>query len=1107
MQKTAVRTTHRVPRMLTVLALLAGTFSFTAITQPGPAEASSASSTTDTPRTSGWQRWYAYVKAGEKVTAKMTFSRAPLHDQIGTAADQTVTLEGPGYAKRTCKIAEKAKAGDFCFGTAITAKKSGVFILTSDTPDGSQTGGSGAANFFSWTFKTNTASGAEIPGRVWADKLYRAAQATPVQDNLNTFLAYYLSDQGWAYTAQYKSYNGLYSNILASSQGIVSLKGTNKDMPYYGSLSQSTVDETNYSTIRASSNQTFKVFFEPPAADLPVTSVKGYAETAINVSNAAAPLKPTIQGLDCVLDATDNIGATCTWAQANNDASSYFQIDTNGNGSYNDTADIMVKAQRTDGTQTYVWNGKTANGGTVAPGTTVSFKASVNKMAEIHLTQTDVEYRGGLRLHLLNPVGLGLSDAERRTVYWNDTTLGTSGRKVTDLRDGRAGVNSIASAGVHNLPSTGDSGDNGWGNSRIINDWAFVPTAVSDTTALALPIPPVPTLTKSVSLPTGSTEAHRGDRLHYKVTLTQPSNGGVLPAAHISDDLTEVLDDGTLDVASVKATYPDTDATTVDLDAGPVTQNGNILSWDGALNPGQSVVLDYYVDINATATGDSDMTNVAVGCEDGSVSCTPPPATCAAGDDLCASTSTAVSGEPALTVSKVSAIDGNRPGSTLTYTVTATNSGDADYDAANPAVVIDDLGRLLDDATYNGDADSTTGTFDYTKPRLTWTGPLAAGESIDFTYTATVNDPLKGDNQIDNTVIDGTDPEEVPPPGDGFDCADVTVSCDETRDTVLIPHLTVQKNSKVVLDGTPHIDYTVVATNDGELDFDTTTYPARMEDEFSRFLDDATFNDDVVADRPGELTYAKPRLTWTGGLAIDDSVTFTYSADLKDKSDRGNSILDNVVVALPDATSTPVPGGFFTCADTTLACDATTDALPKSQLKITKTAKATGESAGDTITYTVKATNAGTTAFTVNSPALVVDDLTKVLDDAKYNKDAKADAKGILSFKSPRIQWTGALAPGKSVTLTYTVTAFKPLKGDNTAFNVAVATDDPKAIPAKPFLCKDTKIACAETVNRFTGPKIQTLPFTGGAPFWLLLAGLGALGTGGAIMLGKRKTA
>ncbi|MDI6022186.1 hypothetical protein QBL02_01355 [Leucobacter sp. UT-8R-CII-1-4] len=102
-------------------------------------------------------------------------------------------------------------------------------------------------------------------------------------------------------------------------------------------------------------------------------------------------------------------------------------------------------------------------------------------------------------------------------------------------------------------------------------------------------------------------------------------------------------------------------------------------------------------------------------------------------------------------------------------------------------------------------------------------------------------------------------------------------------------------------------------------------------------------------------------------------------------------------------------------------CTITNTAKPAS-IKIEKTSDATVDvRPGDTVSYTVKATNTGQVSYSAENPAVIWDDLSGVLDDADYQNDASASLPGELSYSEPRLNWSGALAVGKSVELKYTV--------------------------------------------------------------------------------------
>lgn len=108
-----------------------------------------------------------------------------------------------------------------------------------------------------------------------------------------------------------------------------------------------------------------------------------------------------------------------------------------------------------------------------------------------------------------------------------------------------------------------------------------------------------------------------------------------------------------------------------------------------------------------------------------------------------------------------------RPGTTLTWTVTATNTGDTSFDGAlRRAIVVDDLVDVLDDARL-GDVAASTGSVSVEGSRLVWSGALASGASVSITYDATVT--AAGDLRANNVafVADAPDadaPEECAEP-------------------------------------------------------------------------------------------------------------------------------------------------------------------------------------------------------------------------------------------------------------------------------------------------------------------------------------------------------
>ena len=134
---------------------------------------------------------------------------------------------------------------------------------------------------------------------------------------------------------------------------------------------------------------------------------------------------------------------------------------------------------------------------------------------------------------------------------------------------------------------------------------------------------------------------------------------------------------------------------------------------------------------------------------------------------------------PALTIAKTAATtSGNNavatPGSTVSYTITVTNTGQVPYTGAGFS---DPLGGVLDDATYNNDAAATAGHAS-PSPARTCPGPgtWRPARAATITYTVTVNNPDTGNQSLANTVTSATPGSNCPAGGQDARCtATVTV--------------------------------------------------------------------------------------------------------------------------------------------------------------------------------------------------------------------------------------------------------------------------------------------------------------------------------------------
>jgi uncharacterized repeat protein (TIGR01451 family)/LPXTG-motif cell wall-anchored protein len=247
-----------------------------------------------------------------------------------------------------------------------------------------------------------------------------------------------------------------------------------------------------------------------------------------------------------------------------------------------------------------------------------------------------------------------------------------------------------------------------------------------------------------------------------------------------------------------------------------------------------------------------------------------------------------------LTVVKTASSATTVPGKKVTYTITVTNSGQTGFPADHPATLTDDLSGVLDDATYDDDASSGAGVQGTT---LTWSGPLAVGATATITYSVTVKADGAGDDVLRNAVH--------LPPTENSNCS--TGSTDDRcrTSTPVARYRVVKTASAASVEPGRTVRYTITVTNTGQVAF-TADQPASFVDDLSDVLDDARL--DAGADP--RLTYAEPRLSWSGALAIGAIETFRYSVTVDDP-DRGNGKLHNVVVT----TTTGGTSAVANCAD------------------------------------------------------------------------------------------------------------------------------------------------------------------------------------------------
>jgi fimbrial isopeptide formation D2 family protein/uncharacterized repeat protein (TIGR01451 family) len=429
--------------------------------------------------------------------------------------------------------------------------------------------------------------------------------------------------------------------------------------------------------------------------------------------------------------------------------------------------------------------------------------------------------------------------------------------------------------------------------------------------------------------------------------------------------------------------------------AGTFSYVDGVIAWTGDLGPGDVATVTYSVTV--TAAGDTVIGNTVTspGCESaedcGTVHET--------GRYETVKTSDPVSGSTV------------QVGEVIEYTVTVTHIGAA---AVEDAVFADDVAAVLDDATWNDDLAATAGTAGYTEPGIDWTGDLAVGEVVEVTYSVTVTGA--GDMALENVV---TSPGCV----DAASCTTNHLTGDYTVSKMSDP----ATGTDVAVDGV--ITYTVTVSQRGP----GSVNGATISDELSDVLDDATWNDELEA-TAGSASYdaEATELEWSGDLAVGQVVTITYSVTV---TGAGDMMLNNQVDPGELGECVPAP-------DQTPDCRTSHETGRFEYSKMADPEHNTDVQVGDVITYTVTVDQLGPAGVA----ASLADDLSDVLDDASWNGDAVASA-GTVALDGSTLNWTGDLAPGDVVTITYSVTVTG--SGNTTIANV-VTSESPSGscVPA-----------------------------------------------------------
>ena len=197
------------------------------------------------------QSLFAYVDAGELVD--VLFTKV---DSGAPGGPVTVTLRRPGAAAATCDIASGAAVGTVCQWTDQVATQAGIWeIQHTSSPDSA----------VSWSVDVHDGT-TVIPGRVWSTG-HTVRQAASDDVTL-----WYRGEHGHLYETTFHGIDGRSTTFRADAVG-VRTPGT--CLSTYRSVAMT--DPAGSIAAADECGAPFKIFFEPPALDLPATATCGTA--------------------------------------------------------------------------------------------------------------------------------------------------------------------------------------------------------------------------------------------------------------------------------------------------------------------------------------------------------------------------------------------------------------------------------------------------------------------------------------------------------------------------------------------------------------------------------------------------------------------------------------------------------------------------------------------------------------------------------------------------------------------------------------------------------------------------------------------------------------
>ena len=284
-----------------------------------------------------------------------------------------------------------------------------------------------------------------------------------------------LTSDGFKYTLNNNGQAGNGFTFFVNNKGFRNADGTAS----YKSVD--TINNPNVQDPRVAdppTGTTQKIFFNPPAADLPDSAKTPEGVTTWLLKPPAVPTVGNVAftGIEGTPGkaGTNPLGSNFTFTASA--AGNYvIAIDVNNNGIFTDSIDRKLTGAVSPGANTVYWDGLDGLGNKVPADPLTNYNARITvttEAGEVHFPYFDVE-RNVYGLILTRTNG---NYAPDDTIYWNDspiTVVGTPPNPIVNL----TGVSSLVNGHKWGTPTADPNNQNDFGNNKGIDTWAYISTA------------------------------------------------------------------------------------------------------------------------------------------------------------------------------------------------------------------------------------------------------------------------------------------------------------------------------------------------------------------------------------------------------------------------------------------------------------------------------------------------------------------------------------------------------------------------------------------------------------------------------------------------------